>query len=227
MAVLFSGGKDSSCALFWALSNNLKVEALVSMLPMREDSYMFHVPNIALTEIQAEAIGLPHVSSITSGAREREVSDLKEVLRELNVDAVVSGAVASEYQKRRIDRVCKELGLRSITPLWHGNEVLLLVKLVNFGFDVRFTGVYALGFNAKWLGRKLDYDSIVDLIEIRRRYGISIAGEGGEYETIVLDAPFFRKKINIVDAEALWDGIRGQLLIKKVELVGKEDEKNG
>lgn len=219
--MLFSGGKDSSLALLWALSRRLKVEALVSMIPSGEDSYMFHVPNIKLTELQAKAACLPYVSAISSGLKDKEVLELEKVLEMLDVDAVVSGAISSEYQKSRIDAVCEKLGLKSLTPLWHVNETLLLLNVVNFGFDVRFSGVYALGFTRNWLGRRLDHSAIADLLLLKKNYGVSVAGEGGEYETVVLDAPFFKSRIKVVESEIRWNGYRGQLLIKNAELTEK------
>lgn len=219
--VLFSGGKDSSLALLWALNHRLSVEALVSMIPNREDSYMFHVPNIKLTELQAKAAQLPYISSPSSGLKEKEASELEKLLEKLDVDIVVSGVISSEYQKSRIDAVCAKLGLESLTPLWHVNETLLLLNLVNSGFDVRFSGVYALGFSRNWLGRKLDHSAIADLILLKKKYGVSVAGEGGEYETVVLDAPFFKSRIKVIESDVCWDGSRGQFLIKKAELTEK------
>jgi len=219
--VLFSGGKDSSLALLWALNRQLNVEALISMIPSREDSYMFHVPNINLTELQAKAAQLPYISSSSSGLKEKEALELEKLLEKLDVDVVVSGVISSEYQKNRIDAVCAKLGLKSLTPFWHVNETILLLNLVNSGFDVRFSGVYALGFTHNWLGRRLDHSAIADLILLKKRYGVSIAGEGGEYETVVLDAPFFKSRIKVVESEICWDGYRGQFLIKKAELTEK------
>jgi len=219
--VLFSGGKDSSLALLWAINRRLKIEALVSIIPYREDSYMFHVPNVKLTELQAKAARLPYISFPSYGLKEEEVLELEKLLEKIDVDVVVSGVISSVYQKNRISEVCAKLGLESLTPLWHANETLLLLNLVNSGFDVKFSGVYALGFTRNWLGRKLDHSVIADLILLKKRYGISIAGEGGEYETVVLDAPFFKSRIVIIESETCWDGSRGQFLIKKAELMEK------
>ncbi|MEM4678723.1 MAG: TIGR00289 family protein [Candidatus Jordarchaeales archaeon] len=221
VAVLFSGGKDSSLALLWALNDNFEIEALVSFIPERDDSYMFHVPNIKVIKLHAEAAGLPYVPVPSSGLKDREISELEEVLGRINVDAVVSGVVSSEYQKTAVEKVCKRLELKYFTPLWHINETLLLLNVVNLGFDARFCGVYALGFTRNWLGRKLDHAAIADLLLLKKTYGVSMAGEGGEYETLVLDAPYYKKRVEIVDAETYWDDFRGQLLVKKARLAEK------
>jgi uncharacterized protein (TIGR00290 family) len=83
------------------------------------------------------------------------------------------------------------------------------------------TGVYAYGFSEEWLGRKIDDATIKALIELNRRYGISLVGEGGEYETLVLDAPFFKKRIKIIEAEKIWKNQSGYFLITKPKLESK------
>jgi predicted ATP pyrophosphatase (TIGR00289 family) len=135
---------------------------------------------------------------------------------------LVSGAIASNYQKSRIEKVCEELGLKCLTPLWGENPMEILSELVKFGFETVITGVFAHGFSEEWLGRKIDYGTIKALVELNKRYGISLVGEGGEYETLVLDAPFFKKKkIKIVSAEKFWKNQSGYLLIKEARLEDK------
>ncbi|MCW4026596.1 MAG: diphthine--ammonia ligase, partial [Candidatus Bathyarchaeota archaeon] len=119
VAALVSGGKDSALALYRVLESGHNVRYLVTMIPRREDSWMFHYPNIRLTGLFAEAVGIPLVRSETSGIKEEELEDLRELLATLDVEGIVSGAVFSEYQKSRIDRVCRELGFKSVAPLWH------------------------------------------------------------------------------------------------------------
>jgi predicted ATP pyrophosphatase (TIGR00289 family) len=221
VAVLVTGGKDSALALHRVLKQGYKVKYLVSMTPLREDSWMFHYPNIHLVKLFAEATEIPLVSAETFGVKEEEVEDLKRLVEKLDIEMLVSGAIASNYQKSRIEGICKELGIRSLTPLWGENPIEILNELVKFGFEAVITGVYAYGFSEEWLGKKIDKDTIKALVELNRRYGISIVGEGGEYETLVLDAPFFKKKIKIVGAEKFWKNNSGYLLIKEAKLEDK------
>jgi diphthine-ammonia ligase len=221
VAVLISGGKDSALALHRTLKQGYEVKYLVTMIPRQADSWMFHFPNIHLTDLFAQAVGIPIVKAETTGAKEVELKDLTRLLAKLDVEGVVSGAVASEYQKTRIERICQELGLKSITPLWHEDPYALLREIVTKHFEVIFVGVYAYGFDASWLGRIIDFKTIERLVELNRRYQISIVGEGGEYETLVLDAPFFEKKIRLVSTERVWEGQSGYLLVKKAELTEK------
>jgi len=221
VAVLATGGKDSALALYKVLSEGYEVKYLVSMIPLREDSWMFHYPNIRLVDLFAEAVGIPIVKAETAGVKEREVEDLKELIRGVDVDAVVSGAIASTYQKSRIEKICKQLKLMCIAPLWHENPLSILEEIVDLEFDVIVTGVYAYGFSEEWLGRKIDDDTIKALMELNRRYGVSLVGEGGEYETLVLDAPFFKKRIGIVEVEKVWKGESGYFLVTRAELESK------
>jgi len=221
VAALISGGKDSALALYRALNEGYKVKFLVAMVPQREDSWMFHYPNIHLTDLFAEAASIPLVKGKTAGIKEEELEDLKRVLATLDVDGVVSGAIASKYQKQRINDVCDELGLNSITPLWSENPLKLMKELVNHKFAAIITGVYAYGFNEDWLGRQIDANTIDSLLTLNRKHCISIVGEGGEYETLVLDTPFFKRRIDLIETERIWKDQSGLLLVKKARLMNK------
>jgi predicted ATP pyrophosphatase (TIGR00289 family) len=221
VAVLATGGKDSTLALQKVLDEGYEVKCLVSMIPLREDSWMFHYPNIRLVDLFSEAVEIPLVKAETSGIKEREVEDLKRVIEKIDVDAIVSGAIASNYQKARVEKICEQLGLKCVMPLWHKNPCEILKEIVNLKFHVIITGVYAYGFNKEWLGRKIDEKAIEALRELSRQYGVSVVGEGGEYETIVLDAPFFKKRIKVIEAEKIWKNQSGYLLITKAELENK------
>jgi diphthine-ammonia ligase len=221
VAALVTGGKDSALALYRALNQGFNVKYLVTMMPRRPDSWMFHYPNIHVAEFFAEAVGIPLVKGETSGVKETELKDLKRVLAGLQVDGVVAGAITSQYQKKRVDRICQELNLKSFAPLWHEKPRKLLAEMVDLGFEVLIVGVYAYGFDATWLGRKIDQQTINDLIKLNNKYQISVVGEGGEYETLVLDAPFFKRRIQLVQTEKTWDNHSGCLIVKRAKLAEK------
>ncbi|MCW4055444.1 MAG: TIGR00289 family protein [Candidatus Bathyarchaeota archaeon] len=221
IAALISGGKDSALALHRALKAGHTASFLVTILPRREDSWMFHYPNIRLTTLFAEATGIPLVTRETAGIKEDELKDLRSALAPLDVDGVVSGAIASQYQKERIDAICRDIGLESITPLWLGTPVILLNELVDLQFKVIITGVYAHGFDPSWLGTPIDASTINKLVNLKRKHGISLLGEGGEYETLTLDAPFFRKEITLLETEKIWSNHSGWLHVKNAQLVAK------
>jgi predicted ATP pyrophosphatase (TIGR00289 family) len=221
VAVLATGGKDSTLALFEVLRAGHEVKYLASMIPLREDSWMFHYPNIRLVDLFAEAVEIPLVKAETSGIKEEEVEDLKRLINKLDVDGIVSGAIASEYQKVRVEKICEDLKLECVSPLWHKNPLDILREIVDLKFDVIITGVCAYGFDIEWLGRRIDDAAIKDLIELNRKYGVSLVGEGGEYETLVLDAPLFKRRIKMIEAEKVWKDQNGYFLVKRAELENK------
>jgi len=222
VAALVTSGKDSALALYQTMKKGYEVAYLVTMIPQSPDSWMFHYPNIHLVDLFAEAVGIPIVKAETAGVKEVEVEDLKKLLATLDIDAVVSGAISSQYQKKRIDNVCSELGLKSIAPLWHQDPRKLLNELLKLKIETIIVGVYAHGFTPDWLGRKIDQTTINDLIELNKKYQVSLVGEGGEYETLVVDAPFFSKKIRLIETEKIWENQSGYLLVKKAILADKK-----
>jgi len=184
---LFSGGKDSTYAIYLAMQQGYQVERLVTIFPEREDSYMYHVPVIERTRMLAEAMEIPQdVYSIGDS-----VEELNSILAKYNVDAVISGAIASNYQRVRIEEVCTDLGLLSYTPLWGKNQERLLKDMLLSGMKIMIVAVAAYGLGEDFLGKIIDEDVLEKLREVERKYRINIAGEGGEYESFVLDAPFF------------------------------------
>jgi len=222
VAVLYSGGKDSNYALYWALKQGFDVKYLVSMVSESEESYMYHVPNIHLTELQARAVGIPLVKGFTSGEKEREVEDMKAVLEGLRIDGIVAGALASEYQKKRVDRVAGELGIESFAPAWHRKPEEYMRELIGI-FDIVVVGVSAYGLDEGWLGRKIDGRALEELVALHEKYKLHVAGEGGEFETFVRDAPFFRARVVFDDVEKLWDGYTysGVLAVREAHLEWK------
>ena len=222
LAALVTGGKDSILALYRAQKMGHSVEVLATMIPKRADSYMFHFPNIHLTDHISRTIEIPLMKAETSGIKEKELEDLKNLLASLDVDGVVSGAILSAYQKERIERICNDLGLESVTPLWHEDPYSILREMIALEFKTIIIGVYAYGFDKSWLGKEINTKTLEKLIELHEQYQISLVGEGGEYESLVLDAPFFKKRIEIVQAEATYENISGILVIKEVKLADKD-----
>jgi diphthine-ammonia ligase len=221
IAALCSGGKDSAYALWLSIKQGHEVAYIVAMIPAREDSWMFHQSNIHLIDLFAECAGLPLVKAETSGEKDSEIDDLKRTLKTLDVEGIVSGGIASNYQKSRIDEICRDLGLNHLAPLWGKEQAKLLQEMIDAQFEIIFTSVSAQGLGESWLGRKLDEGSLRDLITLNQRYKVNVSGEGGEYESLVLDAPFFSKRIAILEAKRVWKGDCGHLLISKAEIKDK------
>ncbi len=218
LAGLFSGGKDSCYAARLAELDGHDLVYLVSMRSENPDSYMFHTVNVGVTELQAYVWGKEHVEARTRGVKEKELEDLKRCLEALDVEGVVSGAVASSYQRQRIDGVCGELGLEHVSPLWGRERVGLLDEMLRSGMVLVFSAVAARGLDRGWLGARLDRRAVDRLVGLRDRYGVDPCGEGGEYESLVLDAPWFRYRIEVRRAERSWDGVSGRYRVLEADL---------
>ena len=226
IASLFSGGKDSVFAVYKAVQAGYEVVCLITIKSKRTDSYMFHIPNIELAKLQAETLEIPIIYMNSSGVKEKELEDLKKAIKrakeKYNIQGIVSGALASNYQAERVKKICDELSLRSINPLWGIDEEQYLMDLIDAKFKVIITGIAADGLNNGWLGREIDNNCIEDLKNLNKKNKIHIAAEGGEYETFVLDCPLFRKKIKIMDFDIIMENeCTGQYIIKTIGLVEK------
>jgi len=186
---------------------------------------MFHFPNLKWTALQAESIGVPLLTEETEGVKEEELADLERALANaksrFDLEGIYTGALASVYQKTRVERVCGSLSLKCISPLWGADPEAHLRRLVAEGFAVIVVSVSALGLDQKWLGRKLDGPNIDELVALGRKFRFHVGLEGGEGETFVLDAPFFSKRIEILSSEKHWKGDSGYLEIAQAALVSK------
>jgi ABC transporter with metal-binding/Fe-S-binding domain ATP-binding protein len=223
--VLFSGGKDSMFALSEVLKEGHEIETLITIISENPESYMYHVPNIELTRLQAEAMEIPIIIRTSKGEKEEELKDLKKAIEDafiqFGIEGIVSGAIYSNYQKSRIDGICDELGIGSLSPLWKRKPRDMLIEMVNRGFEIIISAVAAGGLGPEWLGREIDMKTIEELCTLHNTCYVCTGGEGGEFETLVLDAPFFKRRVNIIDAEKIWDGQSGVYKVKKSELVNK------
>ncbi|RLF12024.1 MAG: diphthine--ammonia ligase [Thermoprotei archaeon] len=220
---LWSGGKDSAYACYLAMKSGVKISCITTFYPQDPESMLFHVPNVRWTSLQVQALGLPHI--LVSTPKGEELEQMRRVLEDLKerygVKTVVSGVMASKYQRDLLRRVCEELSLDLITPLWGRDPIGILESVIKEGFKAIVIGVYAEGLTAKWLGRLIDYDMLNDLKKLVEKWKIHACGEGGEYETFVLDTPFFKKRVEILDYEVLWRRNWGELVIKDAKLVDK------
>ncbi len=224
VAVLFSGGKDSTMALYAALDGGEDVKYLLSMKSKNDESYMFHVPNIHVTDLLAEALDIPIMSVETDGIKEEELQDLKiafENLKTLGVEAIYTGALYSVYQKSRIEKLGDEVGLKIISPYWHVDELEYMRKIVSLGFKIIICGVAAWGLDESWLGRVIDDETIDDLIKLNEKYRLDIAFEGGEAETLAIDGPIFKRRLKILKYKKKWHRDSGVYIIEDATLEEK------
>jgi len=173
------------------------VVAALTIVPAADDAWMFHTPNLGVVRGVAQCLGLPLVEAPCRTGAEEEVQDLETALaaakQRLDLDGILSGALASEYQRTRIDAIGHRLGLKTFAPLWHKEPSLYLRSLLAGGYDLRFSRTAAEGVPNLWAGQKLDL-SKVEAME-RHPARPHVAGEGGEYETLVVAAPHYQGRL--------------------------------
>jgi len=230
---LFSGGKDSSWALYCAHEEGLDVARLVTVHP-EGDSYMYHVPATHLASLAAESIDVPLVdvepagfeaaAATESGAQgDAELEPLEAALRTVaehldgGLAGVTAGAVESEYQTSRIEAMCDRLGCELFAPLWQRDPRELGAAMLDAGFEITVLQVAAYGLDESWLGRTLDRDALDELAALNEEYGVHVLGEGGEFETFVTDGPHMSRPVEL-EYETVWEGDRGHLEITDARL---------
>jgi asparagine synthase (glutamine-hydrolysing) len=193
--ILFSGGKDSTYATYLAKQRGMEISCLISVFSRNKESYMFHTPSISQVKKQAKVVGAKLLIKRTSGKKELELKDLEKAIKrakkKYKIDTLVTGALHSDYQASRIQKICDKLGIKCFNPLWHKNEVEYLEELVENKFKIIIVGVFAYPLDKSWLGRVIDKKFIEEVKELKEKYKIHVAGEGGEFETFVLDCPLF------------------------------------
>ncbi len=221
LAALFSGGKDSTYAARLAEKGGHEVSIFACMRPARGDSYMFHGVNIHLAPLLAEAQGKPLASAPGSGEKEKEVEELKHLVELLDVEGVVSGAIASKYQRDRVNQICADLGIAHLSPLWGKDPQEVLEAEIRSGMEIIMVHVAANGLDRGWLGRRIDLRAAAELAKLGERYGLNVCGEGGEYESLVVDAPWFGKRLEIEKAEVVWEGTSGTYAVRGAHLAPK------
>ena len=207
---LLSGGKDSFLSLIIALSVGMDVERTITV-KAEQDSYMFHYPNAELGSKLSESLGISN-SLITESEFNRMISRYPGYF-------LIAGAVESEYQKTNLEEMCENFGLKTFFPLWRKNQESILLDFISTGSEGIFVSVAAEGLGLNLLGKPINENSLEILKKMNKKYGISIVGEGGEYETLITCSPFSATCIKIVDSIVVDRGIQKNLIIKNYETV--------
>lgn len=224
-AVLYSSGKDSNLSL-WFAHKDYDVSCLVSMIPANSDSYMFQTPDVSILKQQAKSLGLPIVIKKTKGEKEKELIDLEKELKNIkkkhNIKIVVSGAIKSNYQKERLEKICNKLNLELVNPLWHISEKKEMDLLLKNGFKFIIDKIAAYGLTEDYLGKIITSKEIEELEVKSKKYGFNLIGEGGDYETVVLDSPLFSYQIKIIESKKQMENeFTGKLNIKNTKFLKK------
>ena len=199
---LFSGGKDSFLSALIAMEQGHDIIATVTVQP-HEDSMMFHFPNHIHAGAVADLLGLRNIIISEDTFRE----EIEIIVRETKAEALISGAIASNYQKTRIERMCTEMGIVSITPLWLMDQERELNSVISSGIRAILVSVSADGLGKEYLGRAIDHELISDLLMLKDKHRINISGEGGEYESFVIS--YLDSDISVKSYRDAWNGSTG------------------
>ncbi len=211
-AVLTSGGKDSILSCQKAIDSGKVVRYMVTARPNNLDSYMFHSANLDAVPVIARVAGMEYVEVETQGNKEEELKDLEEGLAPLNIEGIIAGAVDSRYQADRIKTIADRLGLDLFTPLWHMNPETLLFEVAR-RLDAIIVVTAAEGLDAGFLGARFDEDLIRRLKRVAATRRIHLAGEGGEYESLTLNASFYSRPVTYSTREVRSATDRHELIL--------------
>lgn len=228
VTALVSGGKDSIYSAYLADSQGLPVDELLTMTPADPDSYLFHTPNLHLVALQATAWGKQHRSSAVEGVGEEAEALALERALAGSRGWVVAGAIASSYQWSRLHRICFRLGRPLYTPLWGKDPGRVVREEIDAGLDIRLVHLAAEPLTSELLGRRLDLPLVAE-IERRSREvrPVHVAGEGGEFESLVVDAPFFAQRIELRATEAVERGGAHGLVVRDAALIARSKRPAG
>ena len=226
LAALFNSRKDSAYATYLMKKKGYDIACLISMINENLYSCMFTASAAKIVELQAEAMDLPVIIKKTDGKEEEEKNGLMQALSEAkakyDIHGIIMGIRHSKSKKENIERVCSKLGLEVHSPIWEIDSEKEMYDIVAAGFHIIFTSVAARGLNHGWLGRKIGKRDINKLVALKKECGINVAGEAGEFETLVIDCPMFKKKLVINRFTILEKNeFTSQMMIDDVGLVDK------
>jgi uncharacterized protein (TIGR00290 family) len=197
-AASWSGGKDSCFALWKAICQGLKVSYLLNFINKDSTKAMSHGLDHKLIALQAQAIELPILQEkVTWGTYE---DGFKAALRELKLKGItglITGDIYLQEHKDWIDRVCGEVDVKAVLPLWQMDSSEILIGFIEAGFKAIIVSVKAEILGKEWLGREVDKKLASELKALAIKSKIDVCGEAGEFHTFVYDGPLFKKPIKI------------------------------
>jgi predicted ATP pyrophosphatase (TIGR00289 family) len=206
VACLVSGGKDSVLALWLAL-HQFEVISILTVRSSCPESLLFHIPNSQYVALIAEMLEISHkIIRIDSCNIEDEINSLKDAFIESGAKAIITGGIRSDFQRLKFNHAALLANIRCFNPLWRLSPKILLSELLANKFRIIITSVSSMGLNIELLGKEIS----PDVLEILKQFGseLSMIGEGGEFESFVLDAPFFPAHIKILESKVHWDEYR-------------------
>ncbi|MGY5148008.1 MAG: diphthine--ammonia ligase [Candidatus Nitrosopumilus sp. bin_7KS] len=218
LASLFSGGKDSTYAIYLAQKQGHEVKCLLSVFPKSDESHLLHHPNMKWTKLQSEVMDIPQLTiASNSDETDNELILIENLLQNakdrFQIEGLVHGGIQSKFQKDKFENICLKLNLKVIAPLWDADPEKYMNELIDLEFDFIMTTVSSDGLDDSWLGKIISKSDIASLKHLSEKFGFNLNFEGGEAETFVINCPLFTNSIKINQSEKIWDGYRGRFEI--------------
>jgi len=218
LASLFSGGKDSTFAIYVAKKQGHDVKCLLSVFPKSDESHLLHHPNMKWTKLQSDSMNIPQLTiTSTSDETDNELTLIENLLQnakdQFQIEGLVHGGIQSKFQKDKFESVCSKLNLKVVAPLWDTDPEKYMNELIDSKFEFIMTTVSSDGLDDSWLGKTISKSDIVSLKHLSEKFGFNLNFEGGEAETFVINCPLFTNSIKINQSEKKWDGYRGRFEI--------------
>ncbi len=196
----WSGGKDSCFACYEAILNGYDISYLVNFISKEYRRVSFHGTEAKLIQLQTEAIGIPLLQRETTwNGYEQEFKGAVKSLIPGGVEGIVFGDIYLQEHKDWTERVCGELGIEAIEPLWGKDPEKILLEFIDSSFEATIISAKSDLFAEEWIGRKVNKD----FLRYLKENNIDICGENGEYHTFVTDGPLFKKKIKISKSKTI------------------------
>ena len=194
--MLWTGGKDSSLALHEAISSGYQIKCLVTFIP-KNPQFLAHP--LEFLKYQADSLNLPHHSlEINEPYKDSYVKAINSMKKQYEISTLITGDIAEvNGHPNWIKECCKTSGVEVFTPLWGLDRHEIINKLISYHFKIIFSCVKKPWFTEEWIGLELNNHSLEKLIKLNAETGLDICGENGEYHTLVLDGPLFKKNIQI------------------------------
>lgn len=225
VAVLYSGGKDSTMSLYHAIQKGWEVVALIAVKPKNTEAYLWHYSTVEWTLLSSQAINIPLILlKCDKTGPDAEAKELEKVFKKIKINALVLGGVGlQKTQIKAIEKVAKKFKVNVLVPYQNYTSEELLREEIKSGLDIRITQVASDGLGSEWLGKRLDSTNIEGWLELSRKFGFDCLGEGGYMDSFVCDGPFFKKRIEFTSTEKIWDNKTnsGYLEVKDARLVSK------
>jgi diphthine-ammonia ligase len=196
----WSGGKDSCLACYLALGQGYRISHLVNFISREFKRVSFHGTEARMIQLQSQAIGIPLLQKQTTW--EGYEQEFKEAVRSLlprGIEGMVFGDIYLDEHREWVERVCGELEIEAIEPLWNKDTEKVFTDFIDAGFEAIIVSASDELIDQGWVGKRLDSKFLAYL----KTRNVDLCGENGEYHTLVVNGPLFKRSIQIIESRTI------------------------